>query len=237
MNVATSSAGARPNARRLRARRPQPVLIALPDGRQRELPGALWQDLASTSAPAGSSGRSIVSVDAVENDVANDLYEEWGHDLGACRRPFRVESFVMRVRGADVAAASSASTVSRRVTDTLHRKNCVELARLARSPEHPHALRALLRIWRLYLAPGYPCWPIDGAIAYAMPGKKDGELYRFDGWRRIRVCRRSGGGGSWSRPSAVNRIGDGKKTLWTYEFRTPQRLPPAHDGVEQLLLL
>jgi len=58
----------------------------------------------------------------------------------------------------------------------------------------------------------------------ALPGAA-GNLYRFDGWKRFGQCKPWSGGGTWSRPSVADRLGDGVKTLFCYEY--PARAPSA----------
>jgi hypothetical protein len=210
--------------------------VALPDGGQARLPGALWPTPRSSIRPS-SSGPPVpspIAVDEVARADVNALYEAWGHPLGAYRRPFAEQHYLLLVDRQPIAAASSGSIQSRTVAGGLPRRRVVELARIARAPAHPHALRALLRLWREYLAPRWAdrYWPVEAAIAYALPGR-DGGLYRFDGWTRHGPCRPWAGGGTWSRPSPTNRIADGIKTLWIYRYNSAPT-PPEHG--EQLAL-
>jgi hypothetical protein len=78
-------------------------------------------------------------------------------------------------------------------------------------------MRAMLRLWRDYLARRWPYWPVDAAISYALPGKL-GNLYRFDGWRKVGQRAPSGGRGTWSgRPAAA--VLSGPKTLYVYDYQ------------------
>jgi hypothetical protein len=86
----------------------------------------------------------------------------------------------------------------------------------------------MLRLWRAVLAPRWPDWPVTAAVSYALPGRT-GDLYRFDGWRRVGPVRRSGGGGSWSGPPAVNAVGDGAKVLWLFDYERDRARDRAHD--------
>jgi hypothetical protein len=214
---------------------PPDVRVALPDGDQARLPGTLWPDptpAARTAATGPTAfGPLPVAVAQVARGDVNPLYQAWAHPLGAYRRPFAEQHYLLLVDGRPVAAVSSGSIQSRTVAGGVGRRQVVELARIARAPEHSHALRALLRLWREYLAPRWAqrYWPVEAAVAYALPGK-DGGLYRFDGWTRHGRCRPWAGGGSWSNPSPTDRIADGIKTLWLYRY------PTAPAGVEQLAL-
>lgn len=227
--------------------RPPAIRVALPDGDQGQLPGFLWPDLSREVSGAGNSGAApIVGIYRVTRRVADPFYDRWHDDLGACRRPFGRHDFELRVGNEAVAMATSCSTINRSVSGTLHRRNVVDLARIARTDRHPHALRAMLRLYRLYLAPLWEQdqWSIDAIVAHAAPGHRGGQLYRFDGWTKIRDCAKSGGGGTWSRPSKANKLGDGIKSLWGYAYTdlpldgTSPR--PAHAPArqpEQLALL
>ncbi|MDO8185823.1 hypothetical protein Q7L71_09545 [Conexibacter sp. CPCC 205706] len=159
----------------------------------------------------------MVVITPEREDTANAFYDRW-HRLRRCERPFRVDNFGLRVNNELVAIATSASTVSRTVTDTIMRTNTVELARIASTPRHRHSTRALLRLYRMFLAQTWPCWPIDAVISYGLAGARGGQMYKFDGWTFLRTCPRSGGGGTYSRPSAANQFGDGKKSLWGWSY-------------------
>lgn len=185
--------------------------LAGPGGEQLSLPGRLW--------PAGLAlgGDGPIYFGPVTLADANRLLEAWEHPLGAYRRPFGYQAWGMAVDGRAVAVVVSGSTVSARVEGDLVRRNVVELARIARNPADPGALRAMLRLWRDYLARRWPYWPVDAAVSYALPGKA-GNLYRFDGWQRLGARKPSRGGGTWSnRPRAVD-VGDGIKTLYAYRY-------------------
>ncbi len=129
-----------------------------------------------------------------------------------------------------MAAVSSGSVQSKTVAGGLPRRRVVELARIARAHEHPHAQRALLRLWRCYLVPRWAAvyWGVDAAVAYGLPGQS-GALYRFDGWTRYGRCRPWGGTATWSRPSKTNEMGDGVKTLWIYRYEPPHGDERAHQ--------
>ena len=198
---------------------PPAIRVALPAGGQAELPGLFWPALSIRSGGSGSSPPPVAVV-AVGRRDADPLLERW-HPLGACRRPFGRQDFALVVDGRPVAVMTSASTVSASVCDGLRRRNVVELARLARDPSEPHALRPALRLWREWLAPAWAdrYWPVDAAVAYALPGTAGrGDLYRFDGWTRVRDCRPWSGGATWSGPSRANAIGDGVKSLWLWRY-------------------
>jgi len=162
--------------------------------------------------------------------------------------PFGALAFVMEDRGRRAAAVVLASTINTSVCKPqgLHRYNTVDLARIARSPDRrdQQCLRAVLRIARTYLAPlwlgtfvnwdarsaelcGQP--QIEALSSTSLPGTP-GQLYRFDGFTRLRVSRGATGGGR-QRPSAANAINDGAWGLWVYRY--PQPLRPAQASGSQ----
>lgn len=168
----------------------------------------------------------VLSIAPCTDRRANALLVDWDHPLGACNRPFGQQAWTLDVEGDVVAVAVSASTVSKTLTDEQGRVwkgrgaegELVELARIARHPEHPFVLRPMLRLWREYLARTWPYWPVGAAVSYAMPGTP-GDIYRFDGWKRVRDCKPSPGGGTWTMAEPkVSKIANGIKSLWIYRY-------------------
>jgi len=167
-----------------------------------------------------------IQVRAVEPDEADFYLDVWEHSLGTLERCFGREDWLREVDGKPVAVASGASlvgTCARRFVDgkpaeeSVARQECVELARIARHPDHPRALRAMLRDWTDYLAPLWQDWPVHAAVSYAMPGRSGG-LYRFDGWENWGRRKASTGGGTWSGPGRAIGHADGYTTLWVYRY-------------------
>lgn len=188
-----------------------PVIPVIDDnGRQLSLPGVLW--------PAGCRrGQSDPLFFApITRRQANDLIDHFGHPLGAYNRPFGYQAWGLAIDGQAVAVAVSGSTIGA-TSAGLPRRQVVELARIARHPEHPGIMRVMLRIWRDYLAQRWPYWPVSAAVSYTLPGRA-GNLYRFDGWHKIGVCKPWAGGATWSHTSRANTIGDGIKTLYRYDY-------------------
>lgn len=154
----------------------------------------------------------LLAVEQVEPAEANTWVDHWAHPLGACERPFHQEAHMLIVDGRPAAATVSASTVSA-TSAGFDRGAIVELARIARAPEHPWVMRPMLRIWRAVLAQRWSCWPVRAAVSYALPGYL-GDIYRFDGWKLYGEMAPSGGGGTWSNGSRAL----GRKRLWFYEY-------------------
>jgi hypothetical protein len=187
------------------------------EGRQLALPGTLW--------PAGVA-RALgdpLFFQEIGPEQANDLIEEWGHPLGRCNRPYLSRAWGLAIDGQAAAVAMSASTVGA-TSAGYKRAQVVELARIARHPDHPGIMRVMLRLWRDYFAARWDGWdsPPWAAVSYALPadenGKGTGNLYRFDGWKLWGKCKPWGGGATWSNPSKANTLGDGIKKLYYYPF-------------------
>jgi hypothetical protein len=191
---------------------------------------------------------AFYQVDLVE---AEELLIRWRHPLHLpadehpagrpYRRPFGSLAFVMEENGRRAATVVLASTINASVCKAQgwHRYNCVDLAWIGRSPDRrdERCLRAVLRIARDYLAPlwlgAFPGWDahsaqrcgqpqIEALTSTSLPGTP-GQLYRFDGFRQLRVSTGAKGGGH-QRPSAANTIHDGARGLWVYAYPQPHRL-------------
>lgn len=195
------------------------TIPVLADGFQAQLPGMLW--------PAGVRIGEPIHCGPMPLEDANRYCELWDHPLGRSRRPCRQWAYGMAVLGECVAVAMSASTVSASV-EQIRRAELVDLSRIARHPKHPGVLRAMLRLWRDYLAPefrigdNFAATAPRSAVSYALPGKA-GNLYRFDGWINLGPRKPWGGGATWSNPSVANDIADGVKNLWAYPYDPEER--------------
>lgn len=202
---------------------PPAIQVAMPDGSTLEIPGVRWPqpDIWTASERRALLGeRPPVEVRRLTRKEANLLSADW-HPLGAETRPFGYHAFALFVEREPLALATAGSTHSATVDGSLglRRENCIELTRLCRSPTEQAAgsARVMLRIWRDFLA--LPYWPYFehvekvALVSYSMPGKA-GHLYRHDGWQRVRACKGSGGGGTWSARSRAGRRGP--EALWVY---------------------
>ena len=141
---------------------------------------------------------------------------------------------MLYVAGEPLAVATAGTTVSASVERSagLHRLNTIELTRLCRSPA-PKAkgtLRAMLRLWRDFLA--VPSWTfrpdVDkrALVTYSLSGKRGGDLYRFDGWVRLRSCRRWHGNGTWQHGSRAGTP-EGLFVYWLPDGHPPDDVPPS----------
>ena len=221
-------------------RTPPTIRVALPDGGQAQLPGVLWPN-SSVWTLTARTARAVgppVAIRQLTRKQANVLTGAW-HDLGPETRPFAYTAFGLYVQDEPVAVATAGSTVSASVEGSagLDRINTIELTRICRSPA-PAAkgvLRAMLRLWRDLLAVPYWTFRPDvekrALVTYSLPGKRGGELYRFDGWFRMRGCRPWHGNGTWQHGSRVGT----PEALWVYwlpDGRAPE-LPRARDDEAQ----
>jgi hypothetical protein len=171
--------------------------------------------------PPALFGDSIVRVEPIDRKTAGGLLIAWDHPLGPCDRPFGQDHWLLVVAGRPVALAVSASIISPTIRDehdaTWPRNRTLELARIARHPEAPWAMRVMLRLWREALVPEWTHWTPELLVSYAMPGKT-GDIYRFDGWTFVRWTKpaKPGASSTWSHSSATDQLGDGRKGLWVW---------------------
>lgn len=188
------------------------------------------------SAQARLFDAPLAGVYPVDLREANELLERFEHRLGPVRRPYRSEAFALEAGGRPVAVAVSASVVGSPVASAFvrdgeqivpfadrpqgfDRQEVVELARLAASERW--ANRVMLRIWREICAPAWQGWAVLAAVSYSQNSRHSGDLYRFDGWRRIREDAGSPGGGSWSSIRDPADAVAGSKSLWIWRYQEP----------------
>lgn len=148
-------------------------------------------------------------------ELANLLLVDWGHRLGAVNRPFRQEAWLLELHGEPISVSVSGSIVSGNVAG-YRREEVVECSRLCSAPNFSWATRIMLRLWREVCAPLWKCWPVKAAISYSHNAHHRGDLYRFDGWEKVREDCGSNGGGSWSRKRYATDVIAGCKTLWIW---------------------
>ena len=144
---------------------------------------------------------------------ANRLLVRWEHKMGELHRPFRSEPWLFLVDGEPMALAISASTVSATVGG-FRRREVVELARICSRVDW--ANRLMLRWWREVAAQRWESWPVQAAVSYGPGGA--GNLYRFDGWKKIREGCGSNGGGTWTKRRAAGSplLGPKDLSVWNY---------------------
>lgn len=163
----------------------------------------------------------LVAFDVIDDAKADAALVAWGHYLGSCERPFGRQSFGLEVAGELIAVAVSASTVG--VTcGGWSRYSVVELARLVTHPAHRWATRVCLRLWREIAPRNWQSeyrakWPrVDAVVSYSDNTKHHGDIYRFDGWKKVAEVPGSGGGGTYSTKKERTA-----KSVWVYILPQP----------------
>jgi hypothetical protein len=159
----------------------------------------------------------LVALTVLPVETANRLLVEWGHRLGPCHRPFTQQAFSLELEDEPISVAISASAVSATVAG-YGRGQVVECARLCSRPDAAWATRVMLRLWREVCARRWPDWDVLAAISYSHNAMHRGDLYRFDGWERVRDDCGSTGGGAWSRKRYATDVVHGAKTLWLWRY-------------------
>lgn len=160
----------------------------------------------------------IVAFDLVPNEQADAALVDWGHWLGGCGRPFGRQSWGLTIHGQLLAVAVSASTVNASCGG-YRRGEVVELARLCSHPQHRDLTRVALRLWRK-VAPrawGATYWPVRAAVSYANAARHRGDIYRFDGWRKVADVPGGNAGvnSGWTRP----RQNYEAKSVWAFDLQ------------------
>lgn len=156
----------------------------------------------------------IAAFDLIDDEEADRLLERWGHWLGACNRPFGRQSFGLFIGDAVVSVAVSASTVNE-MCGGWPRRRVVELARQASSPDHRAFTRVCVRLWR-ELAPApwsAKYWPVAAVVSYHNRNRHLGNIYRFDGWKKVADVPGSTGGGTYTKKKIAE-----PKSVWVYEL-------------------
>jgi len=157
----------------------------------------------------------LLGLYSMDMDDANRLLVEWKHKLGPVHRPFHQEAYGLELDGELIGLVTSGSIVNGPVAG-LQRNEVVELTRLA-SPNR-WACRVLIRLWREVCGPRWPSWPVIAAVSYSHNAMHTGNLYRFDGWTKVRDDAGSSGGGTWGRKRKNTDAVYGKKTLWLWRY-------------------
>jgi hypothetical protein len=168
-------------------------------------------------------GFAPIYFDVIDDGLADDfLNEDADHWLGGCDRPFGRISYGLYLLGQLVAVAVSASTPNESC-GPYSRYEVVECARLSAHRDHRDQTRVALRCWRTLAGVDWSAaygehWPsITGYVSYANSRRHNGDLYRFDGWKKVAETKGSTGGGTWSRP----RQSGEPKAVWAFELPDP----------------
>src|ERR1039458_5780198 len=95
---------------------PPTIGIAMPDGSQTELPGALWPEpdlWAASERRARAGAPPAIEIRRLTRAESNVLAADW-HPLGAETRPFGYHAFALFLKNEPVALASAGLTRARR---------------------------------------------------------------------------------------------------------------------------
>jgi hypothetical protein len=157
----------------------------------------------------------LISFDFIKDVLADEKLAEWGHWLGGCNRPFGRQSFGLFLGGELVSVAVSASTVNAKCGG-YDRQEVVELARLASHPDHRDMTRVCLRLWRKVAGELWSrkYWPVEALVSYSDNTRHKGDIYRFDGWKKIKEVPGGIAGGNWNRGKKYN-----PKTIWSWNYK------------------
>lgn len=164
-------------------------------------------------SPTSRSMFPLATFDVIDDALADRLLVEWGHWLGGCNRPFGRQSFGLDLRDAGiVSVAVSASTVNVRCGGW-DRQRVIELARQCSHPAHRWATRVCIRLWRQLAPQCWTYWPAEALVSYSNSNRHTGDVYRFDGWKKVADVKGGVAGGSWSRGKVYE-----PKSVWVYEL-------------------
>lgn len=150
----------------------------------------------------------------IDDAEADRLLVEWDHWLGGCGRPFGRQSFGIVIDGEILSVAVSASL--RWPVAGYKRDEVVELARQASHPDHSNLTRVCVRLWRI-IAPrewSMKYWHVRACISYQNAIKHTGNIYRFDGWKKVKEVK----GGVTGRNARKGRQKYDPKNVWAYDL-------------------
>ncbi len=157
----------------------------------------------------------LVAFEITADCEVDQLLVDWGHWLGGCNRPFGRQSFRLVVGGRGiVAVAVSASTVNK-TCGGFDRKDVIELARLCSKPSEEWATRVMLRLWREVAPKVWPYWVARALVSYSNSVRHTGNIYRFDGWRKVGEVPGGVAGGNWTRGKRYD-----PKAVWVWDLKS-----------------
>lgn len=157
------------------------------------------------------------SFDLIDRDEANECLDRWGHKHGPNNRPLFGSpiDFGLREKGELIAVATADRLI--RPTCDFTRRDAFELSRLCAAA--PRVSRLMLRLWTEI---GYPeivrTWGTHWALSYQDATQHSGNLYRFDGWARLRFT----SGGADPRAGAETKNAR-KRWIWGWHPSQRQR--------------
>ena len=155
----------------------------------------------------------LVHLAQIENAEADRALVSWGHKMGPCRRPMgKLRSHGLFAHGDLVALVVTADLVAATCAG-FRRDEAIELARLCAS--RSDLCRPMLRLWREFVPPAFGR---EWAVSYQDEALHSGNVYRFDGWIKLREHCSSG---TDRRSGRSGRI----KTVWGWHAD-----PAAREG-------
>jgi DNA-binding XRE family transcriptional regulator len=156
-----------------------------------------------------------VHIEEIENSDADKALIGWGHKMGPCRRPAGLLRSHGLFEGGRLCALTVTADLCSPTCAGFSRSQAIELARLC--AERPDLNRAMLRIWREFIFPGFERpW----AVSYQDEALHSGDTYRFDGWTRLQEHAHSGVDTRSGRPGRT-------KTVWGWHADPTVRLAAA----------
>jgi hypothetical protein len=158
----------------------------------------------------------IATFEPIELARFNDRLVQWGHKMGPLLRgnSSALHCHALCVNCDPVAIASTSSLIREHVgggLSHLDRSNTIELSRVCAS--NPWACRVILRLWRELV---FPALGYRYAISYQDAIEHSGNLYRFDGWKRMGYS----SSGTDSRSGRKGR----RKWIWVWESQIREDL-------------
>lgn len=152
----------------------------------------------------------IASLEPIGRSDLNACLTAWGHKMGEWNRPLMKEWLTGLFHEGRLVAVLAAAGLIRERCGGFTREQAFELGRVCAVRRDLN--RAALRLWREFVFPsicraeGY-----RAVISYQDAVIHSGDLYRFDGWRRV----------GKSRSGADQRTGrrGRSKVIWAFDYR------------------
>ena len=150
----------------------------------------------------------LVSFDLIDREEANECLDRWGHRMGPINRPtYRAPiDFGLREMG-ELQGIICCDTLIRE-TCGFTRRDAFELSRMCAAA--PRINRALIRLFTEFAQPAVArAWGTPWVVSYQNAKMHKGNLYRFDGWLRLRET----SGGADPR-AAASTVSAQKRVIW-----------------------
>jgi len=153
----------------------------------------------------------FVSFEPISQDLLNACLVAWGHKMGPLQRGTQgAWCHALLHEGQPVAVTAAAYLIAPRVAG-YSRYEAVELARVCAARRD--LCRVALRLWREFV---FPTLPFAVALSYQDAALHSGDLYRFDGWRRV----------AFSHSGTDTRSGRPGRDKWIWVWPPPSEEQP-----------